>query len=384
MVGIVFWTVRRCRHLIVRQYFRGPLLLVPFVLVTFGQSILALHQAEPESAFIPNAHQNIRFTENTHVMPVVWVIFDELDYGLAFERRPKGLLLPELDKLQQTSVSATDAYSPFSATAVSIPALLTGKMLKETKTCSAGVMTLTGTDGTTSSLQTEETIFGDMHKRGSRTALFGWAFPYSRLFSTIDDIKDYPIFSYMTSERLVKTVFSQLRTLVEAGYFSPFGDSLPIRHHISITTSMHNDVIHYLQTNQKGFAFLHYPVPHGPNIYSRHTYHYGTNRNVKEGYLDNLVLVDRLLGDVHRTMEKTGNWDKTMVIVSADHSCRVNTYDGIVEKRRVPFIAKLPHQVKGIIVNERFETVRTKDLILQIVGGKLLTPEDVVHWMKHT
>jgi len=377
---MVFWMVRY-RHMIARQYHKVPLVLAPFVFFTFGQSVLALRQAEPESVFISHAHQNIQLSENTLAMPVVWIIFDELDYGIAFGRRPKGLLLPELDRFQQTSLCATHAYSPFDATAVSIPALLTGKALKMTKPLSAAEMILTGVDWTTSSLQTESTIFADMHNRGGKTALFGWFFPYSRLFGTVDVIKDYPNYFYPVSDRLAKTVVLQLRSLVESGYFSPFGDSLLVRNHISITTSMHKDVTHYLQTNQSGFAFLHYPVPHSMNIYNRHIQRYGANRNIKEGYLDNVALVDLLLSEIRAAMQKAGTWDKALVIVSADHHWRFNTYDGIIDKQRVPFMVKMPYQKNTITVGKRFETVRTRDLITQVVDGKLKTPEDVSRWM---
>ncbi|MDR3580280.1 MAG: sulfatase-like hydrolase/transferase [Oryzomonas sp.] len=382
MTAIALLMIRH-RHLISQHYFRVPLVLAPFVLVTFGQSALALRQLEPPSAFVPHTRHDMRRAENTHAMPVVWIIFDELDYRIAFGQRPKGLVLPELDRLQQTSLNVTRAYSPFDSTAVSIPALLTGKTLKRTKPLGAGDMTLSGTDGTTSSLQqTETTIFADMHNRGARTAIFGWYFPYSRLFSAAAVVKDYPIYLFPTSERLTKTIVFQLGSLVESSYFSPFGDSLAVINHIAITTSIQKDVLHYLQTNQNGgFAFLHYPVPHDPNIYNRNTHRYGSNSNIKEGYLDNVALTDRLLGEIRTIMEKAGTWDKALIIVSADHHWRQNTYDGIIDKRHVPFLVKLPHQTQGTPMDSRFETVRTRDMIVRIVDGTLKTPEDVKRWM---
>lgn len=381
MAGAVYWMVR-FRRLITKNYFKLPLLFLPFLLVTFEQSAMALYQAEPESTFMVKERKYFRAPENTLVPPVVWIIFDELDYRIAFERRPKELLLPELDKLLQTSLSANNAYSPGLETAVSIPALLTGHVLKMTKTIGAGVMELTGIDGTSSTLQTQSTIFADMHNRGQKTALFGWYFPYSRLFSGIDIVRDYPRGLYQGSAQLSEIVALQLRTLVESVYFSPFGDSLVISNHILMTKSINDDVTRYLKTDQsRGFAFMHYPVPHSPNIYNRYTLEFGPNRNVKEGYLDNLALVDVLLGKIRRAMEESGNWDKSLVVVSSDHHLRLDAYDGFINERRVPFIVKLPHQSKGLIVNSRFETVRTRDLILEIVDGKLKTPEDVRYWI---
>jgi hypothetical protein len=80
-------------------------------------------------------------------------------------------------------------------------------------------------------------------------------------------------------------------------------------------------------------------------------------------------------------MEKAGTWDKALVIVSADHHWRYNTYDGIIDNKHVPFLVKLPFQTQGISLDSRFETVRTRDMIVRIVDGTLKTPEDVKHWM---
>lgn len=380
MIGLVFWLVRYW-DMVASQNYRVALVLLPFVIVTFGQSAMALRQAEPERAFAPHAYQNIQNIQNTLEMPVVWIIFDELDYGIGFGRRPKDLLLPEFDKLQQTSSFVTHAFSPSDRTMFSIPSLLTGNTLKITKPLSSAEMILTKTDGTTSNMHTESTIFDDMHNRGGKTALFGWAFPYSRLFNNVNVIKDYLSLSH-SSVHLASIVVMQLRSLVEWGYFSPFGDSLAVKDHISIITSMQKDVIHYLQTNQCGFVFLHYPVPHSMNIYNRYTHKFGPNRNVKEGYLDNVALVDLLLGEIRCTMEKTVTWDKALIIVSSDHHLRVNDYDGIIEKRRVPFIVKLPNQESGIVVSDRFETVNTRQLILNVVDGKIKTPEELKSWMQ--
>ncbi|NMW22215.1 MAG: sulfatase-like hydrolase/transferase [Chlorobiaceae bacterium] len=380
IASIVFVMIRYwC--IIDRHHYRVPLMLTPFLLVTFGQSAFALWKAESEILFISPAYHHLRFTENTHSMSVIWIIFDELDYRIAFGHRPKELLLPEFDKLQKSSIVAINAFSPASDTSISIPALLIGIPLKNTRPMSSTSMIITENNGKNSSFQTTSTIFADMHHHGSRTALFGWFFPYSRLFDAIDVIKDYSNDS-MTSDSLLQSIVLLLRSLVESCNYSLFGNSIPIKNHIMITTSMHKDVVQYLQTNLYGFCFLHYSVPHNPNIYNRRTHTYGTNRDIKAGYLDNVALADQILGEIRTTMQKTGSWDKTLVIVSSDHHWRVNTYDGIIDQKHVPFLVKMPDQRKSILISDRFETVNTKQMILNIVDGKIKTPEALKQWMQ--
>lgn len=377
----LFWLVSH-RHVIVGKSLRIPLLIVPFAIMTIGQSIFALWQVQPESAFQIRDRVKNQVQKKKAAIPVVWIIFDELDYGLAFGRRPKDLLLPAFDSLLETSLSATFAYSPFYMTSVSIPALLTGAVLEKTNDISINEMMVTKADGSIEKLQTESTIFGDANARGIKTAIFGWSFPYARLFSKIDVVKDYPTtITTQISDHLLEVLPRQLRSLVETLYVSPFGNTLASDKHILSTLSMQRDVIKYFQSKQHdGLVFLHYPVPHSLSIYNRYTHKFGPNRN-SDAYLDNLALTDLLLGDIRRTMEVAGTWDKNLVIVSSDHHWRANIYDGVVDKQRVPFIIKLPFQNMAKTVNSRFETVRTRDLIIQILDGKLKTAEDVALWI---
>ncbi len=366
------YLIFRYRDVFVQKYSSRVLILSPFLVFTFGQSLLALSKVEPESAFSTHAYKNLQPVERPNAIPVVWIIFDELDYRIAFGHRPKNLLLPELDKLQLTSLSASKAYSPGGATIISIPELLTGKVLKSSTPLSANRIELIGLNGKASNFPTDETIIGDLQKRGEKTAIFGWYFPYNRLLATVDVIKSYPY-------ELTKTIFTQLSNLIESRFTFLLSNS----HHISITKSMQNDVIHFLQTFESGFVFLHYPVPHADYIYNRNTKTYCQNLNLKEGYIDNVALTDRLLGEVRATMEQTGTWDKSLLIVSADHHWRFNTYDGVTDTLHVPFLVKLPRQKYSLSASDRFETVNTKEMILNIIDGKINTPEEVKRWIKN-
>ena len=60
------------------------------------------------------------------------------------------------------------------------------------------------------------------------------------------------------------------------------------------------------------------------------------------GYFNNLALAYRFLGQLRHAMETSGAWDKSWVIISADHSWRDSRiYDGVIDLR-VPFLVKAP------------------------------------------
>lgn len=360
---------------------RCALLLSPFILVTFTQAAMAAWYAPPEQEFHAKSRTVAPYSNTTHVMPVVWIIFDEFDYGVAFARRPPTLRLPNIDTFVNGAITCTQAFSPFDATSVSIPALLTGRRLQKTEPLGPSSMRLTERNGITSYLETVATIFSDMRQRNAGCAIFGWFFPYERLFSPCTSIADYAHFFYPMSERFISLVALQLRFLVETGYFSPWDESLTVKNHSTIYLKMQQDVLSHLRSGSDGLTFLHYPIPHSINIYDYQTQRIGANKSVRTGYLGNLALVDRTLGEIRSAMQAAGVWERSLVIVSSDHHWRFNTYDHITDKCHVPFMVKMPFQRAAFVCTKRFETVRTRELITDVIDGKLTKPETVIQWM---
>jgi arylsulfatase A-like enzyme len=136
-----------------------------------------------------------------------------------------------------------------------------------------------------------------------------------------------------------------------------------------------------------GLALIHLPIPHPPSIYNRAS---GAFRTVESGsYLDDVVLADRELGILRRAMEDAGLWDRSAVLVSADHGWRTAMWRGTSEwisedeaashqeTMGVPFLLKLPSRSAGVIYSERFNTVATRRLIIDILKGDLTDPAAV-------
>src|SRR5690606_10565487 len=65
-----------------------------------------------------------------------------------------------------------------------------------------------------------------------------------------------------------------------------------------------------------GLVFLHLPVPHDPFIYDRRTGEYSLRS--RDGYLDNLALADRSLGEILDALTSSGLASRTSVLVFGD------------------------------------------------------------------
>jgi membrane-anchored protein YejM (alkaline phosphatase superfamily) len=80
-----------------------------------------------------------------------------------------------------------------------------------------------------------------------------------------------------------------------------------------------------LRTDQADFVFLHLPVPHSPNIWSRRGGGYAAGCG--SSYVDNLALADRMLGEMMETMQGSPRWKETTLIVQGDHSWRIRQWN---------------------------------------------------------
>jgi hypothetical protein len=382
-LAVVFLMIRY-RARIARLYAVIPLFFAPFLLVTFGQASVALARMEPAARFHPHRVDPVGTLHNPLRTCVVWMIFDETDYRLCFEKRPAELSLPAFDRFRENALWATHAYSPSDATQVSLPALLTGIPLKTANPVGARRLDLVRAD-TLARLDfaAQETIFDRIKRRLGSTALFGWFHPYSRVMHGIDLCRDYPRYNFFTSDNLFRVLLFQWVEIWDTR-FLPFKNTILANNHIGIVKRMQSDVLATIRNQDPSFMFLHYPVPHSPNIYNRKSGAYGFNRNSSEGYLDNMALADRCLGELRAEMERKGNWDGSLVVISSDHHWRANTYDGQTDYEHVPFMVKFPHQRKGITYDGRFNTVLSQDLILAILDGQVKTPEAASLWLDQT
>jgi hypothetical protein len=143
-----------------------------------------------------------------------------------------------------------------------------------------------------------------------------------------------------------------------------------------------NESLALVTNSMYGLMLLHLPPPHSPGIYRPEKDQYTIYGMPKvTGYFNNLMLADHFLGKLREAMEKSGQWDKTWLILSADHSWRDSRlYDG-QRDLRVPFLLKAPGQSKSIKLSSQMNTVLTQDLILAILRGEIIDQQNAAAWL---
>lgn len=266
---------------------------------------------------------------------VVWVLFDELSYDQLFEHRAHDLSLPNFDALRAQSTLYTNMQPIGLKTVKIVPSLLSGAVVDDfrygfdntLKVHFDGVHGWHPLDGT-------GTIFHDAQRGGWRTAAVGWYNPYCTIYgSALDhcywtnlDRTDGDMAQRYSLWRNTARPFQNLAIqLVSTGLADRRSCDFDVRQRLQTHLNLQQHAVDLLKQDQADFIFLHLPIPHSPNIWSRVNDDYA--RGCGSSYLDNLALADRTLGAVIGVLQQSPRWKDTTVVVQGDHSWRTMLWD---------------------------------------------------------
>jgi hypothetical protein len=343
----------------------------------------------------------------------IWMIFDELDYCLAFPNRSPNVKLPELDRLQASAVYGVQASSPGPNTIEAIPGLLTGRAVQEGSPNEISELRIKYSSEKTYHLLTKEpNVFRKAEYEGLNVAVDGWFLPYCRLFP-LTACQWEPVTSVFLRENYERYVSfldgmwlqveGQLVSVpgvhtVRSSVGSPAWAKLAKarkasrEHSILEYKRIHAAAMRLLDDPELDLVFLHWPAPHPLFYYDRASGNF-TSRD-GPNYFDGLALVDRTLAEVRHELEASGHWNDAVLLVSGDHPLRANALRGAglwtQEEQRavgntdcayVPFLLKLPNQQAPVRYDRPFNTALSGELLLSILRRDVTTPDAAAQWI---
>lgn len=375
----------RWRHIILKVGFTIIFLLSPFVLVTLTLTSLQLSTNPGSNLFLDKFPLASLQKKNPSNVRIVILLFDELDFRLTFPERLSILSLPEMDNLRKQALFASNSYPPANSTSASIPALITGKALSKVEPIRADeLMIVFDGDKEGKKWSSVPNIFSEAKDLGYDSGLVGCYHPYSRVLG--ENLKDCiwyegPNLSNMTGDALFEKIINQLRSLIETPTLSFFGQTLTLKKSISTYQNHLRDAMQMVGRDDLPLIFIHFPIPHLPGIYDLAKRDFSLANTQYSGYIGNLALMDRTLGEVRDVMEKRGTWDRSTVILTSDHYWRQSErFDG-KKDNRVPFLVKLAGQRESVNYQPIFNTVILHDLILALLRKEITNPRGLAEWM---
>ena len=307
---------------------------------------------------------------------VVWMVFDEMDYALSFPRRPADLRLPQFDQLRANSLFATDAHQPASDTEKALPSIISGRDISGFPEAQGRQTLLVrfSPQGAAQDWAGAPNIFADARAASVNVGIVGWYLPYCRMFAkVITDCYWEPIYSSVTDTPAFGRSFVD-----ELDALTPLESRVRLiqrlRHMVKAADTMANDP-------QLGLVFIHLPVPHAPEIYDRRSGRLTPYALHKDWFFDNLVIADQTLGQIRSSMQRTGLWDKSAIILTSDHSLREGMMAHPHPVPLVPFMVKMPGQSRGTTFDSPFTTEIIRPLVEAILRGEV-TAANLPDWMR--
>ncbi len=379
------------------------LVLSPFILITFTQAAAGIFSAErkPEEPIAAQLSKLKSDPQKSVRSRVVWIIFDDLDYFVPFELSPAGVELPEFTKLRKESVFATNARSPAYNTIDSLPSLITGRLVRSTELAGKNELLLNFADGTRDKFSEAPNVFSIIREARGNTAVVGWYHSYCRVigkdlsaceWESFDTLNDFETATLGAAIRrnfeycLISLPFGfRIFRMIDLERPNNVGNSDYVKRH----EKMLDGAKAVVSDPNVDLALIHLPIPHYPYVYDRSTGQFGTTPT---HYLDNLVLADRVLGEIREAMEKGGLWDDSNVIVSSDHQWRINAYKtwlsvedlattNAIEHPQIPFLLKLKRQHESVNFDPDFNSVVTSALIQALMKNQIASPKEATAWL---
>jgi hypothetical protein len=266
---------------------------------------------------------------------LVWIVFDELSYDQVFEHRAHDLNLANFDALRAQSTLFTDTQPAGYHTVKIIPSLLTGKTVDGIRYNFHNHLWVHHQDESGwVPIDGAQTVFADAERAGWRTAAVGWYNPYCAIYG--DAIQNcfwtnHDMFDGLMAQNAPfwTNVYTPLAQVVRELKSPARADhdlcTFDVRHRYQTHMDLQEHAFQLLHTDQADFVFLHFSIPHSPNIWSR--IHDDYTQYCDSSYLDNLALTDRVLGQVLTTLKTSPRWNQTTLIVEGDHGWRIDAWN---------------------------------------------------------
>ena len=307
---------------------------------------------------------------------VAWLIFDELDRRV-LTREDAPYTYPHFESLRDRSVDLTHVLPPGGLTIRAMPSYWLGRRLASSRAqgLTALKIRLEG-DGPELPISEFKTIFEELAEAGVATGVVGYYHPYCRLFAAqLSHCATYHgrTLLYYKTETLLESLLTAPRGFYPGRWRRVF---------ISVFERSRDTALELLADPTLDFVLVHLNMPHPPGIYDPETGELRT-LGARLSFEGNLVLADLTLGLIKDRMRETGLWDRTVLIVGADHGLRtLQGFDS--EPGAVPLIVHLPGQQETLPVDDPVDALLTRPLILALLRGEVSTPAEVAFFLRAT
>lgn len=295
--------------------------------------------------------------------PVFFYLFDECSYGHAMVSGNPAPGLLALSEISRQSFVFHRAFSPGNVTNESVPRIL-GEF---------------HFDPASKEYNVNNSVFQDAYAAGWKNYLVGCYLPYALWFKGVSEFsRQVPaykapeggFFNDLLSHAVLDANFSLIHWNAKLAEFvyEPYAVMVQ-KKRVDYCVALAKDVEEI--SGAGTFAYFHFSLPHDPFINVK------ADSSPSAGYFSNIVISDRILGDLMQILKKRGIWDRSLVIVTSDHGWKKDPQVAALSSpddreallRHVPLFVKLPGQGARRDVATIFPTENLKKLLETFFRG---------------
>jgi hypothetical protein len=324
---------------------------------------------------------------------VVWILLDELSYDQVYEHRLANLQLPHFDEMKSGSVVFSDVQPEGYFTERILPALFIGRKINNIRSSMNRDLEYHDYfEGRWERFNQQATLFGEAKRLGWTTGIAGWYNPYCTILRDVLDSCYWQ--SIVPFEGEVAGAEPKLGEVVAAPFELPTRQSIVslygslIKAHTQEYVDLTGASDALIKNEGIDFVFLHLSVPHPVGVYNRRTGQLGTVGS----YIDNLALTDKALGNVLQRIQGTAAGGRTIVIVSSDHSWRIDIWRSMWSKEdrlasggkfdtRPFLLVHFPGEQGGETRAEPLPELAANGILSAILRGEVRSQAELNGWL---
>ena len=314
--------------------------------------------------------------------PVFIFIFDGWSYERSYQDDQLLPLFRNLRGLAGRSLEFTRTHSQGHTTMLSLPQLVFQR--KGTLHAGNGVTHWDEGRSTTRSPQVPS-LFVAARARGYRTSIIGFYLPYRGILGDqVEHITSHPHAPkgntlpggmWIAAVRNLNFLADPLSQLLWLEWYTRAYSENWARLNHEVRNGV-RDLIR--RSDGSTFAMVHAPQPHGPFVFEEDGSYRGAlaaGPGTPDDYRRHLQVLDLAIGDIISEMEAVGVLDPALVIITSDHSWKVESDTALKTAPDaltwVPLFVKLPHQTAPHRVSEPFCLGQIGALIQRVIDTTL-------------
>ena len=338
--------------------------------------------------------------------PVYFLVFDEWSYQRLTEHDEIRPEFPNVRAFKDHALFVRTARAPAASTHVSLPRILfqsrddealpyvfiDKKEPKEERPAQPEHIT-----DAWAPAGVPESLMGMARRHRYTTYLVGFYLPYPHIMGNEADVdraySNYPKGDTLLERMTITTLGAPQYWFMPgiSGLWKGVWSRVFSWHWVRLNHRVLADLFDIVETAPwRSLVFIHYPAPHAPFVFDadgsfRGPFPVNSNATADvdsdimagtpDDYHRQMLYVDRVIGQMVDRLKRAGDFDRALVILTADHSWRADPAiapgDEHSAKRHVPLLIKLPGQTTPRVLDIDLALDELRPLLERAMRGEV-------------